>query len=110
MAPGPNDPHGASSRMSPEVAARLLAFVEDSPDLVGVTDDEGRVIYLNDAARRRMGADPDGTWPLTTADLFTEDAFATYFDEIRPAIVRGEAWSGELKARTAAGAIVDVWV
>jgi diguanylate cyclase (GGDEF)-like protein len=110
MAPGPNDPHAPPARLPAEVAARLLAFVEHTSDLVGMTDDAGRIVYLNDAARRRMVAPPGGEWPTTTADLFTEEAFATYFEEIRPAILRGEAWSGELQARTAAGDLVDVWV
>jgi diguanylate cyclase (GGDEF)-like protein/PAS domain S-box-containing protein len=110
MAPGPDDPHAPAPAVPAEVVARLVAFVERSSDLVGVTDDEGRIIYLNGAARRRLQYTVDGPRPLTTADLFTEDAFETYFDEVRPAILRGESWSGEVKARTADGEVFDVWV
>jgi diguanylate cyclase (GGDEF)-like protein/PAS domain S-box-containing protein len=110
MAPGPNESHAPSSRLSSEIATRLLAFVERTSDLVGMTDDAGRVVYLNEAAHQRLGITPGSAWPETTADLFTDDAFETYFEEVRPAILRGDAWSGELKARTAAGDVFDVWV
>ena len=50
------------------LASQLLAFVERTSDLVGVVDEESRVVYLNEAARKRLGVG-DSTG-LTTADLF----------------------------------------
>jgi PAS domain-containing protein len=38
-----------------DVAKQLLAFVEATTDLVGVVDEESRVQYLNEAARKRLG-------------------------------------------------------
>ena len=46
-------PDGAAPR-TPEVDARLLAYLDRTTDLVGVTDDQGNVVYLNDTARARL--------------------------------------------------------
>ena len=71
--------------MDDDVRERLLTFVERTADFVGVCDGEGRVLYLNEAARKRLGvADAQG---MTTADLFPPEAFARYYDEVRPALL-----------------------
>ena len=57
----------------PDVLSQLLAFVERTSDLVGVVDEQSRVLYLNDAARKRLGVG-DSTG-LTTADMFPPQAF-----------------------------------
>ena len=51
-----------------DVTSQLLAFVERTSDLVGVVDEQSRVLYLNEAARKRLGVG-DSTG-LTTADMF----------------------------------------
>ena len=72
------------ARGDDDVRERLLAFADRTVDFVGVSDAEGRVLYLNEAARKRLGiGDPGG---LTTADLFPPEAFARYYDEVRPAL------------------------
>lgn len=91
--------------MGPEFAAeaipRLLVYVERTPDLVGVVDERGKVLYLNSAALERLGRhDYSG---LTTADIFAPEAFERYYREVRPAIVEAGAWSGELPVMTASG-------
>ena len=81
-----------------DVASQLLAYMDMTSDLVGVVDDQSRLVYLNEAARKRLGiGDPAG---LTTADLFPPSVFARYYDEIRPALVRTGSWSGELPVLT----------
>jgi c-di-GMP-specific phosphodiesterase len=53
-----------------EVSAQLLLFAEQTTDFVGVADPWGRVLYLNPAARKRLGiADP------TETGLLTQSAF-----------------------------------
>jgi EAL domain-containing protein (putative c-di-GMP-specific phosphodiesterase class I)/GGDEF domain-containing protein len=87
--------------ISAEVAARLLDFVARMDDVVGVCDEHGRVLYLNAAARKQLGlGDATG---LTTADLFAPEAFASYYDEVRPALLHSGTWSGELPIRSPAG-------
>jgi diguanylate cyclase (GGDEF)-like protein/PAS domain S-box-containing protein len=92
------------------VVERLAAYAERTPDLVGVTDDRGNVVYLNAAARRRWGLAGDEVAGLTTADLFPEPAFDVYFEQVRPALLRGEVWTGYLPVRGEGGEPVEMWV
>ena len=75
-----------SNAFDAEVISQLLGFVERTSDLVGVVDEQSRVLYLNEAARKRLGVG-DGAG-LTTADLFPPQAFVRYYDEVRPALLR----------------------
>jgi EAL domain-containing protein (putative c-di-GMP-specific phosphodiesterase class I) len=84
-----------------DVTDLLLAFVEGTSDLVGVVDEQSRVLYLNNAARKRLGVG-DATG-LTTADLFPPEVFERYYDEIRPTLLRAGAWHGELEVLTESG-------
>jgi len=88
----------------PDVTAQLLAFVEKTSDLVGVVDEQSRVLYLNEAARKRLGV--GDTTDLTTVDMFPPHAFARYYDEIRPALLRSGTWHGELPVITGSGEAV----
>ena len=71
------------------------------PHILGITDGAGRMLWLNDAGRRLIGATPDQE--LTTADLFTDVVFDRYYASIRPALLRDGTWSGELPVRLADG-------
>jgi diguanylate cyclase (GGDEF)-like protein len=72
----------------------LLEYIELTSDLVGVVDAESRITYLNAAARKRLGVG-DAT-DLTTADVFPQHAFAQYYTEIRPQLLRTGVWNGEV--------------
>jgi diguanylate cyclase (GGDEF)-like protein len=76
--------------------------------MIGVTDDAGNILYLNEATRRRLGL-ADGL-RLTTADLFPESTFRTYFEEIRPSVLRHGHWSGYVRALTSGREVIDVWM
>jgi diguanylate cyclase (GGDEF)-like protein/PAS domain S-box-containing protein len=95
--------------MDKSVVARLLAFIEQTTDLIGVADDSGNVVYVNQATRKRLGlsGEPVG---LTTADLFAESAFERYFEEVRPAILQSGVWSGVIPVRTADGGCIESWM
>ena len=89
-----------------DVSDLLLAFVEGTSDLVGVVDAQSRVIYLNNAARKRLGVgDAAG---LTSADLFPPEVFARYYDEIRPMLLREGAWHGELAVLNESGEAIPM--
>ena len=102
-------PDGAAPR-TPEVDARLLAYLDRTTDLVGVTDDQGNVVYLNDTARARLHVPAGSEGPLTTVDLFPPEAFDAYFEQMRPAILRGDVWNGYLPVLVGAGDPVEMWV
>src|SRR5689334_18592862 len=76
--PGLADRDGISG----PVLERLVTFLERTSDLVGVTDDKGTIVYLNRAARQRLGLREDAEDPVTTSDLFPQEAFDIYFDQI----------------------------
>ena len=86
--------------------SRVLEVVHRMPHVLGITDESGRVLWLNDAGRRLVGATPDQE--LTTADLFTDAVFDRYYASIRPALLRDGMWSGELPIRLADGGIGTV--
>ena len=89
-----------------DVTSQLLAFVERTSDLVGVVDEQSRVLYLNEAARKRLGVGDASD--LTTADVFPPEAFARYYDEIRPILLRAGTWRGELPVLTGLGEAVPM--
>jgi diguanylate cyclase (GGDEF)-like protein len=84
-----------------DVTGQLVEFAERTSDLVGIVDEQSRVLYLNEAARKRLGM--GDTTELTTGDLFPPEAFARYYDEIRPALLRVGTWHGELPVITGSG-------
>ncbi len=97
------------SGLGGEIAARLLAFAEQTADLVGVTDPWGRILYLNPAARKRLGFADDAA-DLTTGDVFPPEAFTLYYDVIRPHLLRTGEWSGEIPVRVAGANAVAMYV
>ena len=84
-----------------DIPRLLLSYVDDTSDLVGVVDGQSKVIYLNDAARSRLGLG-DAT-DLTTADIFPAEAFAFYYENVRPILLRDKVWTGPLPVRVAGG-------
>ena len=83
------------------VERRLLDFAARTTDLVGVVDGSGRLLFLNDAARKHLGLGDSAE--VTTADLFLAETFETYFSEVRPALLRTGTWTGELMVRNPDG-------
>jgi len=54
--------------------ARLAAILEVTPNLVGMTDTEGRVIYINPAGRKLLGLDADASLTsITIADFHSAE-------------------------------------
>lgn len=90
------------------VLDHLVAFLERTSDLVGVTDDSGNVVHLNRSARSRLGIPDEPGVRVTTADLFPQEAFDIYFDQIRPRILGGDVWIGYLPIRGAVESI-EMW-
>ena len=93
-----------------ELVARILAYVEQSTDLIGITDDQGNLVYANPATRALLGLGEEAELHLTTADLFPPEAFETYFEQVRPALLRGEPWQGYLPVNREGGPPLEVWM
>src|SRR6476659_525205 len=100
---------GLNPGLDADIAAQLLEFAELTTDFVGVTDPWGRILYLNPAARKRLGLGDDAA-DLTTADVFPPEAFTRYYNVIRPELLRRGAWSGEIPVKVPGGAAVPMYV
>ena len=84
------------ARRSEAVRARLAATLEATTDFVGITSQDGRLVYLNGAGRRLVGLSPDAD--LSGVDLSlmrppAEHAHITH--EATPAAVRNGVWEGD---------------
>ena len=75
---------------------KLLTLIENSVDLIGVTDLNGMVTYLNKAGRELIGAENAKEYMRPSTDFFDPEDFAKQ----QPAIAEGFAsrgrWSGEI--------------
>ena len=106
---------GSFEDVSPLVAAReqnarLAAIVESTSDLVMMFDeDTGAVGYLNGAARELLGVDATDLDGLALRDLLNDESDGIYIEDVRPVLLRGETWSGELVMRTRTGQDRHVW-
>ena len=75
--------------------ARLMAFLDASPDFVSLSDHEGHASYVNPAGRAMLGLDPQA--PLPSFKL--ADFYPAWSDTMRPTVVaavaRDHVWRGE---------------
>ncbi|HVU25658.1 MAG TPA: response regulator [Opitutus sp.] len=87
---------------------RLSAVLETTPDFVGMATPDGRVFYLNHAARATLGLDP-GPLPdnFTIAD-YRPPEFAAAARGHLAAAIRDGSWTGETVLLDRAGRLVPV--
>ena len=96
------------SEFNAETSAQFLEFAEQTTDFVGVADSWGRILYLNPAARKRLGVAEAAD--LTVADVFPPAAFTIYHEVARPQLLRTGAWSGEIPVSVTGGGAVPMYV
>jgi PAS domain S-box-containing protein len=84
--------------------ARLAAILEATSDLVGSSDREGRVLYLNRAGRKMMGIGVDEDISrLTVKDLHPEWAYRLILEQGDIEAPDQQVWSGETAFRSRGG-------
>ncbi len=82
----------------------LGTVIEQSPDLVMIVDEGGRITYLNPAARAAAGLGPsDPIHDLSDSELLGGGLLGHMAAEARAAAFRDGAWQGEVLLRTADG-------
>ncbi|RKR84956.1 PAS domain S-box-containing protein [Mucilaginibacter gracilis] len=102
--------------MRAEIEARkeqqkLITVVENSADLIGVTNPEGFVIYMNQAGMKMMGADSIEECYRHSSDYFMPDALQILEKEARPAMRESGGWAGEVNYRHfKTGEAIPVWL
>ncbi len=96
-------------RESEEERDRFVRLAENSTDFIGMAHVDGRVFYMNDAARRLVGLDGADITNFTIADFFPPEDQPTVTDEVLPAVKRDGHWAGELRFRHfATGELIPV--
>ena len=89
---------------------RVLAMVEATPDLVGLADPDGGMIYLNEAGRRLLGLPAEGDLPVVRVDEFHPSWAAERLrNEAFPAALRDGIWAGEGAVLGPGGEEIPVW-
>lgn len=103
-----HDEHARTRRLEIE-RQHLAATLETTPDFVGLTDPDGRIFYLNRAARRLLAL-PDGALPdgLTLSALHPPEPLQRLVQECFPVVERDGVWSGESLLLASGGRIVPV--
>lgn len=86
-------------RESEEERDRFVRLAENSTDFVGMAHVDGRVFYMNDAARGLVGLGGADIAKLAIADFFPPEDAATVASEVLPSVERDGHWAGELRFR-----------
>ncbi len=96
----------SNRRQAEEAQVRLSAVLDATSDFVGVTDASGRILYVNRAGRKIMGAEnPIGRFAQEFQTEATQQILAR--GALRTAINEG-SWVGEADIRTPEGQVVPV--
>ena len=74
---------------------RLTAIIEATPDLVGVADAEGRIVYCNTAGLQIMGVSAEEAIGLPVARFHAPEQVALLSREAFPTAIREGVWRGE---------------
>lgn len=90
---------------------KLITVVENSADLIGVTDLDGNVTYLNKAGMQMISADSFEDYNRPSYDYFMPDAMSVLEKQIGPAINKRGQWAGEINYRHfKTGEAIPVWL
>ncbi len=88
---------------------QLLDIINATPAIVGISDPDGYLVYLNRAARDLLGLEPDE--PIghrRAADFHTPESLDVLREEAMPAAVEYGTWTGEMVLRWRDGETMHV--
>jgi len=99
----------SDERQTSESQRRLLAIVENTPDLVTLTDTRLKTVFINRAGREMLGLgeldDVRGYPIFETEHQGQQERFES---DILPVLLRGEPWTGEFCLRTRTGDVISL--
>ncbi len=100
----------AAAQAAEREKAELASLVEQSTDFIAMADLDGRMFFLNHAARRLVGLSPDADLSATgILDYFVEADRQTIQEQAIPAANSEGFWEAELRFRNfATGEIIPV--
>lgn len=89
--------------------ARLMEILENTPDVIGMADAQGQVVYMNKAGRRLRGLSSDADLAgMQIADFHPAWAAKIIYDEAIPTADRYGYWSGDVALVNARGEEIPV--
>jgi diguanylate cyclase (GGDEF)-like protein/PAS domain S-box-containing protein len=95
-------------RVAEAERARLVEIMEATSDYVGMSDPDGRQIYLNRAGRKLVGLTEQEVQGKHIFTIYPEWARRVIEEEARPAALRDGLWQGETAMLAPTGAEVPV--
>jgi len=79
-----------------DALVRLASIIESTVDFVGITDENGKVIYINQAGRKQIGlADNKDVTTSAIPDYHPPDVAKMLIEQALPAAAQSGAWTGE---------------
>lgn len=77
---------------------RLVEILWETTDIVAISDNQGRIIYLNKAGRKIFGMnDVESVSHMLVYDAYSREMKAKILTEIQPALQQASIWYGELE-------------
>lgn len=83
-------------RTAEEERERFVRMAENSADFVGMMHADGRVFYMNDAARQLVGIKGADVTAVTIAEFIQPEQLEAINREVLPAVDHHGHWAGEL--------------
>jgi diguanylate cyclase (GGDEF)-like protein/PAS domain S-box-containing protein len=83
----------------------LTAIFDMTPDFICQAREDGVVVYLNPAARLRLGLARDAALEQHVSDFFNSGQLERYQQMVLPAALRDGHWSGRTSARLGAAVV-----
>lgn len=85
-----------AERAEADHAQRLTAMLKQVPDLVGLTDTQGNLTFLNPAGCRLLGLGDRDPRAFNLSAFLEQDTIGRIEEEIVPALETAELWRGEV--------------
>jgi PAS domain S-box-containing protein len=80
--------------------ANLIAVIQKSPDFIGVSDAQGKVLFVNQSGQKLVGLrNDDEAASKNIPDYLAPEDHSRFQQEILPAILSGKVWEGTVHLR-----------
>lgn len=89
----------ARAQIAERGKANFERVVRQASDFIGIADDRGRVVFMNDAARDLVGLRPDEKLPHDVMSYIADEDRGVFRDEVVPLIKAGGSCEREIRLR-----------
>ncbi|MBN2326245.1 MAG: PAS domain-containing protein [Candidatus Omnitrophica bacterium] len=86
------------------------SIVDASPEAIALYNAEGGIVYSNAAHENLFHRPLEESLQLNETDFFPPESIDILKNQIRPALIDGRDWEGELTARDAQGRLFPLWL